>query len=177
MFAIGFTVFATVTSEFLPTGMLPSMAADLEVSTSQIGFLVSVWAATVVLTAIPQPQLPLLYSLPRLYLTIPSAGEGWGLTSTESASVGCPQIYTDFAALGELFDSHTGYPVEPMLMLTDPALNLERAYVNPEDVVCALCEVYNDPEIAEIKAIRARDYLSQFTWEFAANKFIKWLED
>jgi predicted MFS family arabinose efflux permease len=53
MFAIGFTVFATVTSEFLPTGMLPSMAADLEVSTSQIGFLVSVWAATVVLTAIP----------------------------------------------------------------------------------------------------------------------------
>ena len=53
MSAIGFTVFATVTSEFLPTGMLPSMAADLGVSTSQIGFLVSVWAATVVLTAIP----------------------------------------------------------------------------------------------------------------------------
>ena len=53
MFAIGFTVFATVTSEFLPTGMLPSMSADLGVSTSQIGFLVSVWAATVVLTAIP----------------------------------------------------------------------------------------------------------------------------
>lgn len=53
MSAIGFTVFATVTSEFLPTGMLPAMAADLGVSTSQIGFLVSVWAATVVLTAIP----------------------------------------------------------------------------------------------------------------------------
>jgi predicted MFS family arabinose efflux permease len=53
MTAIGFTVFATVTSEFLPTGMLPSMSADLDVSTSQIGFLVSVWAATVVLTAIP----------------------------------------------------------------------------------------------------------------------------
>jgi predicted MFS family arabinose efflux permease len=53
MSAIGFTVFATVTSEFLPTGMLPSMSADLDVSTSQIGFLVSVWAATVVLTAIP----------------------------------------------------------------------------------------------------------------------------
>jgi predicted MFS family arabinose efflux permease len=33
--------------------MLPSMSADLGVSTSQIGFLVSVWAATVVLTAIP----------------------------------------------------------------------------------------------------------------------------
>lgn len=53
MVAIGFTVFATVTSEFLPTGMLPSMASDLRVSTSQIGFLVSIWAGTVVLTAIP----------------------------------------------------------------------------------------------------------------------------
>jgi len=106
-----------------------------------------------------------------------STGEGWGLTSTESASVGCPQIYTDFAALGELFDNHSGYPVGPMMFLTDPALNLERAYVDPEDVACALCEVYGDPEIAEIKAIRARDYLSQFTWEFAAKKFIKWLED
>jgi glycosyltransferase involved in cell wall biosynthesis len=106
-----------------------------------------------------------------------STGEGWGLTSTESASVGCPQIYTDFAALGELFDNHSGYPVEPTLMLTDPALNLERAYVDPEDVACALCEVYGDPEIAEIKAIKAKDYLSQFTWEFAVKKFIKWLEN
>ena len=53
MTAIGFTVFATVTSEFLPTGMLPMMSADLGVSASQIGFLVSVWAATVVSTAIP----------------------------------------------------------------------------------------------------------------------------
>lgn len=53
MSSIGFTVFATVTSEFLPTGMLPSMSADLGVSTSHIGFLVSVWAATVVFTAIP----------------------------------------------------------------------------------------------------------------------------
>ena len=106
-----------------------------------------------------------------------STGEGWGLTSTESAMVGCPQIYTDFAALGELFDSHSGYPIEPTMMLTDPVLSLERAYVSPEDVACALCEVYNDPEIAEIKAIRARDYLAQFTWELAANKFIEWLED
>lgn len=53
MAAVGFTVFALVTSEFLPTGMLPLMAADLGVTTSQIGFLVSVWAGTVVATAIP----------------------------------------------------------------------------------------------------------------------------
>ncbi len=106
-----------------------------------------------------------------------STGEGWGLTSTESAMVGCPQIYTDFAALGELFDNTLGYPVKPTIMLTDPVLNLERAYVSPDDVAQALREVYNDPEIAKMKAMRAKKKLSQFTWKFVADKFIKWLED
>ena len=69
MFAIGFTVFATVTSEFLPTGMLPSMSKDLNVSTSQIGFLVSVWAATVVLTAIPLSLTTRRFSRKALLIT------------------------------------------------------------------------------------------------------------
>ena len=69
MTAIGFTVFATVTSEFLPTGMLPSMSADLDVSTSQIGFLVSVWAATVVLTAIPLSLTTRRFSRKSLLIT------------------------------------------------------------------------------------------------------------
>jgi predicted MFS family arabinose efflux permease len=69
MAAIGFTVFATVTSEFLPTGMLPSMSADLNVSTSQIGFLVSVWAATVVLTAIPLSLTTRRFSRKSLLIT------------------------------------------------------------------------------------------------------------
>jgi predicted MFS family arabinose efflux permease len=69
MFAIAFTVFATVTSEFLPTGMLPSMSADLDVSTSQIGFLVSVWAATVVLTAIPLSLTTRRFSRKSLLIT------------------------------------------------------------------------------------------------------------
>lgn len=69
MTAIGFTVFATVTSEFLPTGMLPSMSADLGVSTSQIGFLVSVWAATVVLTAIPLSLTTRRFSRKSLLIT------------------------------------------------------------------------------------------------------------
>lgn len=69
MAAVGFTVFATVTSEFLPTGMLPSMSADLGVSTSQIGFLVSVWAATVVATAIPLSLTTRRFSRKSLLLT------------------------------------------------------------------------------------------------------------
>ena len=69
MAAVGFTVFALVTSEFLPTGMLPSMAADLGVSTSQIGFLVSVWAGTVVATAIPLSLTTRRFSRKALLIT------------------------------------------------------------------------------------------------------------
>jgi predicted MFS family arabinose efflux permease len=57
MLTFGFAVFSLVTSEFLPTGMLPSMVEDLGVSTSQVGFLVTIWAGTVVLTAIPMSFL------------------------------------------------------------------------------------------------------------------------
>ncbi len=46
-------IFVSVTSEFLPTGLLPDMAADLNVSQSQIGLLVTAFAATVVLTTAP----------------------------------------------------------------------------------------------------------------------------
>jgi DHA1 family inner membrane transport protein len=46
-------IFVSVTSEFLPTGLLPDMAADLDVSQSQIGLLVTAFAATVVLSTAP----------------------------------------------------------------------------------------------------------------------------
>ncbi|MGV8969592.1 MAG: MFS transporter [Microbacteriaceae bacterium] len=50
---LGGAIFVSVTSEFLPTGLLPDMAADLRVSQSQIGLLVTAFAATVVLTTAP----------------------------------------------------------------------------------------------------------------------------
>lgn len=46
-------VFVSVSSEFLPTGLLPDMAAELEVSESRIGLLVTIFALTVVLTTVP----------------------------------------------------------------------------------------------------------------------------
>lgn len=55
-------IFASVSSEFLPTGLLPEMAAELQVSESQIGLLVTVFAGTVVLTTAPLTVLTLRYS-------------------------------------------------------------------------------------------------------------------
>ncbi|WP_166999554.1 MFS transporter [Paramicrobacterium fandaimingii] len=46
-------IFVSVTSEFLPTGLLPDMARDLDVSLSTAGLLVTVFAGTVVVATTP----------------------------------------------------------------------------------------------------------------------------
>lgn len=52
-------IFVCVTSEFLPTGLMPELVAGLGVRASEVGFLVTVYAGTVVLSA------PILTSLTR----------------------------------------------------------------------------------------------------------------
>ncbi|WP_309711154.1 MFS transporter [Pseudolysinimonas sp.] len=46
-------IFVSVSSEFLPTGLLPDIAADLNVSESRVGLLITVFAFTVVASAAP----------------------------------------------------------------------------------------------------------------------------
>lgn len=46
-------IFTSVTSEFLPTGLLPQIAAELAVTQSQVGMLITVFAGTVVLSSVP----------------------------------------------------------------------------------------------------------------------------
>jgi len=46
-------IFVAVTSEFLPIGLLPQMAAELEVTEAQVGMLVTVFAGTVVVATAP----------------------------------------------------------------------------------------------------------------------------
>lgn len=43
----------SVTAEMLPAGLLPDMAASFDVEPVQIGFLVTIWAATIIVTSIP----------------------------------------------------------------------------------------------------------------------------
>jgi predicted MFS family arabinose efflux permease len=61
-------IFVSVTSEFLPTGLLPEMAGELGVSQSRIGLLVTIFAGTVVLTTTPLAALTRNYS--RKYLVV-----------------------------------------------------------------------------------------------------------
>ncbi len=50
-------IFVSVTSEFLPTGLLPDMSRDLHVSISQVGLLVTIFAGTVVVSTTPLAAL------------------------------------------------------------------------------------------------------------------------
>ncbi|HEX3679735.1 MAG TPA: MFS transporter [Galbitalea sp.] len=50
---LALAIFVSVTTEFLPTGLLPEMAHDYHVSLSQVGLLVTIFAATVVAATTP----------------------------------------------------------------------------------------------------------------------------
>lgn len=63
-------IFASVTSEFLPTGLLPDMARDLHVSVSQVGLLVSIFAGTVVVSTTPLAALTRRYSRKALVVVV-----------------------------------------------------------------------------------------------------------
>ncbi|MDQ1703222.1 MAG: transporter, family, inner rane transport protein, partial [Frankiaceae bacterium] len=57
MGALSLGTFTFVTTESLPIGLLTSMSADLEHSVSSIGFLVTGYAAVVVLASVPLTML------------------------------------------------------------------------------------------------------------------------
>ncbi len=63
-------IFVSVTSEVLPTGLLPQMAVGLGVSESQIGLLVTVFAGTVVLSAAPLTSLTHRFGRKNLVLVV-----------------------------------------------------------------------------------------------------------
>lgn len=70
MITIALAVFLSVTSEFLPAGLLPDIAGDLGQSESRIGLLVTVFAATVVLTAAPLTALTRRFSRKGVVLVV-----------------------------------------------------------------------------------------------------------
>lgn len=55
-------IFVSVSSEFLPTGLLPDIAADLNVSESRVGLLVTLFAFTVVVSTGPLTLLTRRFS-------------------------------------------------------------------------------------------------------------------
>lgn len=63
-------IFVSVSSEFLPTGLLPDMASELGVSESRIGLLVTIFAGAVVLTAVPLTAVTRRFARKRLMIVL-----------------------------------------------------------------------------------------------------------
>src|SRR3954465_14591653 len=72
LLVISGAIFASVSSEFLPTGLLPDIAGELKVSVSQVGLLVTIFAITVVGSTAPLTALPLRF--PRKGLRVVALG-------------------------------------------------------------------------------------------------------
>ncbi len=63
-------IFVSVTSEFLPTGLLPAMAADLDVRVSTAGYLVTIFAGTVVVATTPLAAVTQRFSRKSLIVVV-----------------------------------------------------------------------------------------------------------
>lgn len=70
MFVLSALVFTSVTSEFLPTGLLPDIAHELRVSESQVGFLITLFAGTVVITTTPLALVTRRFSRKSLVIVV-----------------------------------------------------------------------------------------------------------
>lgn len=68
LLTLAVAVFLSITIEMLPTGLLPDMSEELDVSEPQVGLLVSVFAFTVVLSS--APLMGLTRRLPRKSLLV-----------------------------------------------------------------------------------------------------------
>ena len=70
-------------------------------------------------------------------------GEGWGLTQTEHASIGAPQVVGDHSALGEIFKD-IGVLLPVVTVLRDQEWNTKRYVVDAQDGADALELLYQD---------------------------------
>jgi predicted MFS family arabinose efflux permease len=72
LLVISGAIFVAVSSEFLPTGLLPDIASELKVSESQVGLLVTIFAVTVVVSTAPLAALT--HRFPRKWLMVTMLG-------------------------------------------------------------------------------------------------------
>lgn len=70
LFTLAAAIFVMVTSEFLPTGLLPQIAADLEVTEPQVGLLVTIFAGTVVVATAPMAAATRRFQRKHLILVV-----------------------------------------------------------------------------------------------------------
>ncbi len=103
-----------------------------------------------------------------------TTGEGWGLTTTDAMAAGTPVVVPRNTASIEIIGEHeergclveSGGDVDHMIVPYGHDSNT-RSIVHSDDMLRALEEVYEDREIANIKANAARQWAEEHTWDHA----------
>jgi glycosyltransferase involved in cell wall biosynthesis len=96
-------------------------------------------------------------------------GEGFGLCTFESMSVGVPQIVPDIKGYNEYCNSSNSLMVKPKWRYYLPqAYNIitgEAQVVDPSDVREAMEQYLFDEELRKTHSKRGKEYVNNYTWE------------
>ena len=132
----------------------------------------------------PDEMLPRLYKTANAFV-LPSRGEGWGLNYTEAMSMELPTIGTYATSMLDFMNSNNSFPVicdepkkEPDCDWVTPDY-IGRKFANPslKDLRDEMRRVFNHPNMAKLIGWEARiDMKEKFSWELAAENWIKRLE-
>jgi glycosyltransferase involved in cell wall biosynthesis len=122
---------------------------------------------------VPVELLNLIYNATDVGLNT-SMGEGWGLTASEHAATGAPQIVPDHSACKELFeDCGLLIPVSSSFTYEN-TLTIGRV-VSPEDVAEQLNILYGDSQLYELLAKSGKEKFTsdEYSWEAVSKQFQK----
>ncbi len=123
------------------------------------------------------PELADVYAGAAAYVQ-PTWGEGWGLSLTEAMATGLPCIYTGWSAPLDYADKRTGFPMRYRLEPLPWKPSTKGARVDPRVLVREMHRVYYRYPRAIERGRRASELMHrEFTWDMAASKLVKVLEE
>lgn len=108
-------------------------------------------------------------------------GEGWGLCNFEQMGCGIPQVVPNIGGFKEFCTTENSMLVKPKYRYYHPMAHSpvggEAEVCDPHDVCLAIEEYLMDSDKRTNHGKKARETALSYTWEKAATRFIKHLED
>lgn len=108
-------------------------------------------------------------------------GEGWGLCNFEQMGCGIPQVVPNIGGFKEFATTENSVLVKPKYRYYHPMAQSpvggEAEVCDPHDVCLAIEEYLMDSDKRANHGKKARDTVLSYTWEKAASRLIKRLED
>lgn len=119
---------------------------------------------------VPLKKLNLIYNATDVGINT-SFGEGWGLTNTEHAVTGAPQIVPNHSACQELF-SDCGILIPISYWNRNCDNQTLGGFVNAEDTASCIETAYQNRKTSELGKLCMDKFTSQkFSWQYASKKF------